>query len=310
MLRYFKKKDRRLGVSVGKRTYDLPLDSGAGTQYLKILVILMTVLAVFAFATSFVLSDMTDRWASGLENKATIEFPIQEDMSREELRDRMAKAQLFLKNQPAIASVTIMSEQEVQKLVSPWLGDSPQLDDFPLPGLISLVLVDRENLNIPLVERELKAIHESARLDTHDSWLENILHFTGALQFSAYILLLTVAGITIVAVAGAVSARIAVHQEAVELLHLIGASDGYITSQFQKHTFLLSFIAAVIGVAIGCIALLIIGWLSGKMDVALLPDFTMHWSQKAVFLILPVIIAVLAALTARFTVLHALRRMP
>lgn len=315
MLRFFiRKQEKRLGIVRGKRSYDLPLDSGASTGFLKLLVLLMTVLSVFAFASSFVLSAMTERWSSGLQNKATIEFPTQDldgnIIDRQAIEDNMAKAALFLRNQPAIESVSILSEADVQKLVSPWLGDSPQLNDFPLPGLLSLTFVDRETLNIEAVERELAAIQETARIDTHQSWLENVLQFTGALQFAAYILIFIVVGITIVAVAGAVSARIAVHAEQVELLHLIGASDGYIIKQFQKHTFLLSLIASVIGMLLGVVALFIIGWITGKIEVSLLPDFSMTVSQKLIVVAMPIFISVLATGTARFTVLHALKKMP
>ena len=74
----FKRKERTLGVARQKRKYDLPLNKGVGRHFLKVLIALMSILAIFALSASFALSEMTQRWESGLENKATVEVPAED----------------------------------------------------------------------------------------------------------------------------------------------------------------------------------------------------------------------------------------
>ena len=78
----FKRQDDSLGASLGvskkKRDYDLPLNKGSGGQFLSTLIALMTFLAILALSASFTLSEMTSRWVSGLENKASVEIPAED----------------------------------------------------------------------------------------------------------------------------------------------------------------------------------------------------------------------------------------
>ncbi|MEM6782005.1 MAG: FtsX-like permease family protein, partial [Pseudomonadota bacterium] len=216
----------------------------------------------------------------------------------------------ILKQKQYVAEAQIMDEADIQKLVAPWLGEDTNLSDIPLPGLIAVSFQPGMEIDITVLEKELQAVSPFIRIDTHQSWLSDVLRFAGALQFGSILLLSIIGVITFSAVAGAIKSRIAVHKDEVELLHLIGATDQYITSQFQKHTAWMTLQSAAIGTVIGLIALFIVGQIAGRMDFALLPDFTLSALHQISFLTLPVLIAGLAMLTARITVLHALRQMP
>ena len=314
MLDIFKKGEKLLGIQSGKRRYDLPLDRAEGNGFLKALILMMTLLGVMAFAAYFVLSAMADRWTSGLENKATVEIPAHtvdgDPVESNQITAFTQSALLVLKNNIAVQDAAIMQKDDIQKLVSPWLGDNANLNDIPLPGLISVSFKDSAQPDIPAIEKELHEISSLIRIDTHQSWLHDVLRFTGALKFGSVLLLSIIGMITISAVAGAVKSRIAVHKDEVELLHLIGATDHYITGQFQKHTAFMTLQSAGAGTLAGLIALFLIGKIAGSMDMALLPDFSMHTGHHITLLLLPLFITGLSAFTARITVLHALRRMP
>lgn len=314
MLDLFKKGEKLLGIQSGKRRYDLPLDKTEGNGFLKALIVMMTLLGVMAFAAFFVLSAMADRWTSGLENKATVEIPAHntdgDPIEREQIAQFAKTILVILRNNPAVQNARIMKKEDIQKLVSPWLGENTNLNDIPLPGLISVSFKETVKPDIPALERELRSVTTLARIDTHQSWLTDVLRFTGALKFGSILLLSVIGLITISAVAGAVKSRIAVHKDEVELLHLIGATDHYITGQFQKHTAFMTLQSAAAGTLAGLIALFIIGKIAGSMDMALLPDFSMNTGHHLTLLALPLFITALSTGTARITVLHALRRMP
>ncbi|PJB69128.1 MAG: permease [Alphaproteobacteria bacterium CG_4_9_14_3_um_filter_47_13] len=307
-------RERSLGVSRTRRRYDLPLNKAGGTGFLTLLIGLMTFLALLALSASFVLSAMTDRWSSGLENRVTIEIPAENEagkiLSSEETKKTGLKIESLLTSHPAVLRTHIMTDEEIRELVKPWLGENLMLGKIPLPGLISAELQEMTPETIQILEKKIKAIHKTARIDTHEEWLGDLLRFTGALQFAAFILALVIGLATITAVAGAVRSHMAVYHAEVELLHLMGAHDSYISRQFQRHSLSLAFQGGLCGVAIGGLCLLIIGWISGEMGVSLLPDFRMGYLQLGVLATLPVFMALISALAARQTVLKVLRKMP
>ena len=59
---------------------------------------------------------------------------------------------------------------------------------------------------------------------------------------------------------------LAVHQEAIEVLHLIGAQDSYIARQFATRALMLALRGGLIGLALAVPTLIAIGILSAAMD--------------------------------------------
>lgn len=297
-----------------KRRYDLPLNRGAGTGFLVILMALMTFLALLAMASSFALSAMTDRWSSGLENRLTIEIPAQD--LNEKLLDRKTIFTLTrnvansLHGMPGVTSVHVLSEEEISNLVKPWLGDDLLKGEFPIPGIISVETESTDSQMLQDIHSRIKSVAPHARLDTHEEWLNDLLRFTGALQLAAIVLTIVIGITTVTAVAGAVRARLAINRPEVELLHLMGASDKYITRQFQRHSLILALQGGILGAMAGAGILFVIGWVAGEMGVAILPDFHLNVIQLGFLALIPLVVSFIAMATARSTVLRVLTTFP
>lgn len=310
------KKERTLGKVYGKRRYDLPLNHNEGARFLVILIGLMSFLATLGLASFCTLGAMSERWTSGLENNITLEIPAETLEGRllttEEMSSMTQAAISILSSHPDVTHYEVMSRTDIQKLVEPWLGEGAlSAEAFPLPGLVSIKIKPQtERKNIDALADKIERTVSGTRLDTHESWLKDVLRFTGALQFAASLLMAIIALTTVIAVAGAVNARLSVHRSDVELLHLMGAADSYISRQFQRHALLLGLIGAISGVLAGILGLLAIGWMAGEMDVHLLPQQRTPLSQIVSTAFVPLIIATLAMITARQTVLRELAKMP
>ncbi|MGB0719192.1 MAG: cell division protein FtsX [Bdellovibrionales bacterium] len=306
-------KDRKLGVAEGRR-YDLPLNKSAGSGFLILLVALMTFLGALALSSLFALGDMTARWSSGLENQMTIEIPAQKDdgtlRGANDIQDLEIAVKKKLDGRPAIASLEILDSTAIQKLVSPWLGSDATLDDMPLPGLIAVTLNDPPPAFFDTLDNDLKTIDPTIRIDRHEEWLNDLLGLIGSFRFLAFIVMLIIAVTGITAVAGAIRSRMAEHKPDVELLHLMGASDLYITRQFQRHAFILGLQGGLAGLALGGGLFLGFTLFSSGTAQGLLPDFSLSGFHIFVVLCLPLFACLICAGTARITVLRALRNMP
>lgn len=310
----FTRQNRSLGISTGRQKYDLPLNKDKGNRFLSILMGLMTFLMMLTLSASFVLSAMNDRWSKGLENKATIEISALDQngapLTQEDIDTQTTEAQAFLTAHPAIEESIVMDKSDIVQLVSPWLGDNVGLENVPLPGIISIKFKDDIVFDTEEIKESLNNVAPQARLDNHESWLNDVLSFTGAIRLAAILMTLIITITTIVAVGGAIQSRMAVYRDELELLHLMGASDGYISRQLQRYAFLTVLKGGVIGMVIGWIVIFIIGLMAGKMEVSLIPEFSISFLQIFALLFLPVIIALIGMGTARQTVLRFLRQMP
>lgn len=308
------RRERTLGKAHGKRRYDLPLNKGAGAGFLVLLIGLMTFLAMLALAASFALSAMTERWTGGLANQITIEIPAEDDSGAARGRaaiDDMARAiTRTLEQDSAVEKTHILSDEDIAALVRPWLGENLALDKMPIPGLISVTLHgERARGALAPIGARIREIAPDARIDTHEEWLDDLMRFAGALQFAASVLAIVIGVTTATAIAGAVRARLAVHGQEVEILHLMGASDRYIARQFQRHSLSLALQGGMVGAIAGGIALIVIGWISGEMDVNLLPGFHLAAWQIGALASLPLWAGLLAYLTAGHTTMRVLGRM-
>lgn len=308
------KKDKRLGSS-SKRRYDIPLGKNEGTDFLVLLIALMTFLAVMALSGSFALGSMTERWSSGLENKLTIEIPAEKSngdlRTKEQITDFTEKVVKSLESNPSIKSFNVLQNEDIQGLISPWLGEDMVLDEIPLPGLVSAELHISSPEVLQILEKDMALINNNIRIDTHETWLMSLLRVTGALKLSASAITLIIGLTTIVAVAGGVRARMAIHRADVELLHLMGASDDYIMKQFQRHALILAVKGALAGMVLSLIALLIMSGLSsGEGAESVLPGLSLQPIQMLGLIILPAFACLIAAIASRFTVLRVLGAMP
>lgn len=307
-------RNRVLGVAKGRRRYDLPLTGSSSNTFLRILIALMTVLGMLALSASFALSAMTDRWSDGLQNKVSVEIPASDSdgnvINAAIIKSMTEETAKFLRTDRHIETAEITPEEKIRELLAPWLGTDMAMDSVPLPGLISVTFKDGVTPDLKDLETQIKDLAPRARIDTHETWLNDVVRFTGALQFAAALLTIIIGITTLVAVAGAVKSKLSENKEELELLHLMGASDSYIAKQLQRHTMILSLQGGALGILAGGLLLFLISLIAGEIGVNLVPDFRLDTTQKIMLVLSPLPIAALAMLTARFTVLRVLVKMP
>lgn len=309
----FHLKDKKLGVAEERHRYDLPLNKDASAIFLIILIALMSFLASMALAGYLALGNTTTNWVSGLENKLTIEIPAENAegkfITAEDMKSLTEKTQSEISQIQGVTSARTLSDQEVKKLVEPWLGNDILLTDIPLPGLISVELENSSPELIKEIDYRAKQISPTITIDTHESWLGEIIRLTRSMQFCAAFIALIIGLTTIIAIAGSIRSRMSMHQHDVELLHLMGASDLYITKQFQRHALIMAIKGSIAGLVITFLTLFAFNLIQ-PADNVLMPGFNQDSWTLLLIALLPFIICAIAIFAARHTILHALARMP
>ena len=297
-----------------KKRYDLPFKKDTDTGFLITLIALMSFLAVLAASGSFTLNAMTDRWSTGLENKATIEISAQTKLgtilSQETINREVSNVLKAIESHAAVKSYKSLEKEEIAELISPWLGTDFALDEIPLPGIISLDLYGSSPDALESLKNIIEKSSPHAVLDTHRDWLDDLIGFVHTLEWIAVLIGTLVAIITVTAISSGIRSRMAIHRDEVEILHLIGAPDKYISRQFQRHAAMITLQGSLIGTAAGILITFFIILLSNQNGSNLLPQLTLSTGNIIFLAIIPLLTSALALITARFTVLRSLALMP
>ncbi len=296
------------------QNYDLPLNKGSDTNFLVLLISLMSFLAVLALSGSIAINSMTNRWSSGLENKITIEIAVETKeghiLSQETIGQETIALYKMLSENKRVKSANVLNHEDIQELLSPWIGNDMNLEDLPLPGLIAIELHNIDEKGLKELTEEIEKTSQYAQLETHREWLSDLINFANTLQMLALVVTLIIGSITIIAIAYAVRTRLALHHNEVALLHHMGASDNYIARQFRNHAIILSFKGGMIGTSAGIAMTFILTLLSRNSGTDLIPVINIGLWGMALLLLIPVIVCSVAVITSYLTVLRSLAKMP
>jgi cell division transport system permease protein len=312
----FFKKDIAIGSAQSPRNYDLGLEKSAGSLFIIVLFSLMTYLSLLSVGAGLWLYDLSDRYAGGLSHTATIIIPAQEkngqNISAEKIETLSDQVNQMMSAHPAVSRVTALSKTEITDLVSPWLGSNPELDDLPLPRLISVMFQPESDVNMDALSKRLLSLHPDIRIDTHQDWLDQVMRLTGTLKNLALAVILLMGGTTFMAVSGAISSKMAIHAPELELIHLMGASDQYLSRQFERYAARMACKGIAIGLGVMVITGIIV-WLALKTPadgMAAPPDLASYVWHGLALCAVPLSIVALAILSVRITSLRVLAQMP
>ncbi|CAO3438293.1 cell division protein FtsX [Azospirillum endophyticum] len=287
---------------------DLPLAVDPSSRFLGWITALMAFLAALALAGAMLVSDMAQRWDSGLAGGLTVQVAPMPGAPIASLDERAEAALTVLRSFPGVRSATMLSAGEIARLLEPWLGSGASDPLLPMPRLIDVVVdgpVDVAGLRL-----RLTSAAPGATLDDHAVWLADLRSFAGAIRLAALGVVVLIGAAAVMTVVFAVRTGLAIHRPVVELLHLMGATDRYVSRQFERHVVSLSLRGGGIGLLLAGGTLYGLHRASQGLQASLLPDLTLEPWQWMVLLLVPVALALLALVTARRTVLRTLGSMP
>jgi cell division transport system permease protein len=286
----------------------LPRDRGAAP--LDFVIAVMAFLAALALGASLIADRATEGWSHGLAAKLTVQVvPPDTDDARKVLDRETDAAVRLLRATPGIAHAAPLSDAELNALVAPWVGQNGITSDIPLPRLIDASITPGEDVDVPGLVTRLKRAAPHATLDDHSRWITRLSGIANTVRYSAYGILLLIAGATAAAVSFATRAGLETHHEMVALLHQMGARAGFIARTVERHYFTSALLAALLGTVFAALLFLGAGGLErfGVDAVPFLPPLTLAWSEMPWLLTVPVATALIAWATARISVLSVVR---
>lgn len=208
-----------------------------------------------------------------------------------------------------VKSARPVTHDEADELLKPWLGAAGIPADLPLPHLIA---VEASGANAgKAIADKLKAANFSAIVDDHVAYSSEVKRATdwaGVIALAAVALL----GATAAAViAFATHATLIARRDIVELLHLQGARDSFISSQFEQRFLMLGVQGGAAGalLAFGATAFILFALKQAGTQIWLLPQLSLSLADGLILGLTPLLAGAAAMLAAKVTVMRSLAAM-
>lgn len=279
------------------------LDAVGATRAMTSVLGIMLFLTVLAGALGLAALGVSERLDRRLANRITVQLVDGNPAAR----DRAAAAALAaLRARPDVVRAAPVGQEELRRLLRPWLGGETAADALPIPAMIDADLADGAAL--AGVRAAVLAAAPDARVDAQAAWMAPVARVMDlSVALAAAMVALTGAA-TLAVVALSVRAGLEAHRATIEVMHMLGSTDLQVARLFQRRAGL----DALTGGGLGGLAGLAMAWAGGtqlsETGSELLGDGALSAGDWFLLACLPFLFAGLAALAARRAVMADLRR--
>lgn len=287
----------------------VPGASLAGSA-LTVIIAIMSFLASLTVGAVGMVRDAADTWQNQVLREVTIQILPAEGR---DLDSAVRKAVEIARNTPGVTAATPYTEGDMKALLEPWLGKNVALEELPTPRLVVVQLDEDRTADLGALGARLALDVPGASLDDHSAWLERLKITGDTLAGFGLAILALVLCATALSVLFATRGAVAGNRDVVEVLHVVGARDGYIARAFGRRFLGLGLRGGLIGGVLAMILFAFADWSSGQSGApgseALLGRIDMSFTGYLAILAVALFIAGLTAATSRLTVISHLRRL-
>ena len=288
----------------------VPRNSISGRALVAVVAI-MTFLASLTTGAAILVSKAAGEWQSDIAREVTVQVVPVPGRDLDASVDRAVSA---ARSSAGIIEVRPYSKEESAKLLEPWLGTGLSLTELPVPRLIVLKIAAGATPDLAQLRRVLADQVPGAMLDDHRGWIDRMRAMAGTAVGAGIGVLVLMFVATMLSVTFATRGAMATNKAVIEVLHLVGAKNGFIAKHFQQHFLILGLQGGAIGggaaILLFAIAGVISRWFAGTAGVdqasVLFGSFSIGLAGYAALLGQVALIAMVTALTSRRTVNNTL----
>ena len=284
---------------------------------MRTLTLAMTVmcyLATLALGALMLVEAAVSQWTSGVSAEVTVQV---RPLSGGDIESEVERALAILRAAPGVAGVRRLSGEDTRKLLEPWLGETKQVEKLPMPALIAVRIDQSRPPDFAALEVVLKEGVKGLSFDTHRRWQAELMRTATTMRQLSFAILaliaLSASGLVVFATRSVLDANRGV----IELLHLVGAKDGFIAGAVKGRFFRTGLVSGLAGTLAGIATFAVMG-LSGSpaggdalaeaSTRLLLSTPTISAATYTVFLTVPVTATLLSVATAHAAVVRQLRQ--
>lgn len=294
---------------------ELGLRRALADRILPFLVAAMAFLAALALAGFIGAASLAQHWQLGAGSTLTVQVPEPAGPAALGAGSRLDRVLGLLRASPAILHARALDKSELDHLLHPWLGADGATLGLKLPGVIAVRLAPGVRPSDTL-RRAIEATAPGTLMERQGTWIRRLSALARSLQACAGLALLVVAAVAAAVVAVATRAGLSARREAIEIVHGLGATDGFIAGRFAARATMLAAIGGGAGAVAALPVLVELAFLAapfaqsmpvsvGANPFAVVP--AVLWMMLPA---LPLAAALIGFVTTQITVRRWLRRLP
>jgi cell division transport system permease protein len=266
----------------------------------------MLFLTLLATAAALALGSAARQINADLAGRATVQIVNADAVVRQ--RQSVA-AEALLRTDKAVSAIDVVSDSEVRTLLTPWLGSAGTDADVPLPALIDVSFREQADpATLSRLRAALALAAPDARIDAHGQWLRPVFDLIGTLRWLAWSLVALLALASMASVTLSARSSFAAHAETIDIMHLLGSTHAQIARLFQRRIALDAALGALIGILLAAPVMWLLGRALAGLDSGLVSAGSFGPGEWLLLATVPLAGIALAVLTARITVMGALRK--
>lgn len=288
----FKRRESHTGIAAGA------LSGDPASRILPWATALMAFLAALALAAALAVGDAATRWSAGFGSGLTVQIgasPLAGD-------DPAARIVAMLKATPGIESVVETPQEEIDRLLAPWLGGLVDLDGLPKPRFLEATLNPGVRIDPAHLEARLRTVDPDAKVDDHEVWAARLSDYARAVSRTALAAALVIGLVSAAGVVAVALARMAIHADTIRLMRLLGATDRWISALIARAALRQGLAGGAVGAGLAMLAVFLVERAATGAE-GLLPTPRLaawHWALLAALPLAAAAVAVIAARLAAY----------
>ena len=281
---------------------ELPFKKDGANLFLEIISIISVFLFTITLAGFFMINSLVNSWDKGIVNGFTVQVTDEKTTDETQADVRLNKVINFFEQIENVEKVRLVSDKKIAKLMRPWLGDSVDVSVLPMPKLIEVKVKANSSFNFDKVAKDLSKVAPYTSINAHQVWLNKLIVFAKSVKALAFSILLLVLIICSFSIFYATKTSLGIHQNIIEILHIMGATDDYIAKQYARRGFFIGFVSGLIGVLAGGAVLWFMADVAAGLKGGIFDKASLDTVSVMYILTLPMITALISMFTSYYTV--------
>lgn len=289
---------------------DIPFSADPSRLFLPWISMLMIFIATLILAAGLSSYKALSYWNKNVSGSITVQIPVVDETGKsrgESVQSDIEKALTILRTNPGILGARVLENDQMRRLMTPWLGEQADIESLPLPQVIDVTVDTNHPPIIEELKNELSQFVPVAVLDSHRVWLDSLITIAnGLMKLTVFILVLLIIT-TSFTVSYSARTSLTMHKQVIALVHMMGATDSYIAWQYATRILKLTLLGGLGGLALAMPVIFGVGYFFKTIA----GDFncSMDSIMLTVLICTPFAFALLAFISTIKTVSTALKRM-
>lgn len=267
---------------------------------------IMIFLTVLAAAAGLAFSEAASNVSDDISSRVTVQI-IEADV---DIKDRQTNdVAARLRGLDLVDEVRVLPQEEIEALIEPWLGTQDLANDIPLPSLIDVILVQTAGEDeLDQLRTATRPLADNAKVEPSSGFIAPVISLVRSLQWIAFGLVALLAIATAAAVIISARAALNTHKETIGVIHLLGGTDRQISRLFQRRIALDALLGGILGLLGGTAIIWLLSIQLSALGSGLVQSLGLSWPSLLIIGAIPILGMFLAMMTARMTVMGALKK--